>query len=170
MKHWENVDYQAISKAHIRDGTLFVSFCKNEDQVELGLRSILPFVSEVLLKSLDTKSLTVTSYEISIDLGTETKIIPWDKIRVLTDKYFSRYLAQQAEEQARLVVSKLKSLREKKGIKSNELAERSTITAQTISQIEKGIKMWVLPRLRKATCINGLFSWRSSERGGWIRK
>ena len=35
MKHWENVDYQAISKAHIRDGTLFVSFA-NEDQVELG--------------------------------------------------------------------------------------------------------------------------------------
>ena len=113
MKHWENVDYQAISKAHIRDGTLFVSFA-NEDQVELGLRSILPFVSEVLLKSLDTKSLTVTSYEISIDLGTETKIIPWDKIRVLTDKYFSRYLAQQAEEQARLIGIKLKSLRRRR--------------------------------------------------------
>ncbi|HNP22623.1 MAG TPA: helix-turn-helix transcriptional regulator [Panacibacter sp.] len=154
MKHWENVDYQAISKAHIRDGTLFVSFA-NEDQVELGLRSILPFVSEVLLKSLDTKSLTVTSYEISIDLGTETKIIPWDKIRVLTDKYFSRYLAQQAEEQARLIGIKLKSLREKKGIKSNELAERSTITAQTISRIEKGHQDVSFTTLRKLLASMG---------------
>src|SRR5207237_2756029 len=120
-----------------RDGTLIVSFA-NEDQVEITLQSLLPFAAEKSVKALTTNNLTVTPYEITIDMSDEEKIIPWDKIRVLTDKEFSRFLAQQAEEQAKLIGIKLKRLREKKGIKSNELADRSGITAQTISRIEKG--------------------------------
>lgn len=154
MKHWENIDYQAISKAHIRDGTLIVSFA-NEDNVEISLQSLMPFVTEKVVKSLGTENLTVTPYEVTVDLGTEEKVIPWDKIRVLTDKEFSRFLAQQAEEQAKLIGIKLKRLREKKNIKSNELADRSGITAQTISRIEKGHQDVSFTTLRKLLASMG---------------
>ena len=154
MKYWESIDYQAIANAHIRNGTLMVTFA-NEDKVELGLQSLLPFVSERSLKDLATENLTVTPYEISILLGSEVKEIPWDKIRVLTDKEFSRYMAQQAEEQAKLIGVKLKRLREKKGMRSNELADRSGITAQTISRIEKGHQDVSFTTLRKLLASMG---------------
>lgn len=154
MKHWDNIDYQAISKAHIRDGALEVSFA-NGDQVEIDLRSLMPFANERVLNTVQSDDLKVTSYEIAIDLNSEIKMIPWDKIRVLTDKDFSRFLAQQAEEQAKLIGTKLKRLREKKGIRSNELAERSGITAQTISRIEKGHQDISFTTLRKLLASMG---------------
>ncbi len=47
-------------------------------------------------------------------------------------------MVEQAEIQAREVGKKIKKpLRERRGIKSNELADRSGLTAQTISRIEK---------------------------------
>jgi transcriptional regulator with XRE-family HTH domain/Zn-dependent peptidase ImmA (M78 family) len=154
MKNWENIDYQTISKAHIRDGTLRVLFA-NGDQVDISLQSLIPFATEQALKNLQTDNPKVTPYEITIDLNSGLKVIPWDKIRVLTDKEFSRFMGEQAEEQAKLVGIKLKRLREKKSIKSNELAERSGITAQTISRIEKGHQDVSFTTLRKLLASMG---------------
>ncbi len=154
MKHWENIDYQAISKAHIRDGTIVVFFA-NGDKVEIELKYLLPFVSQQQLNKIRTENLEITSYEIKFDLVNEEKVVPWDKIRVLTDKDFSRFMAQQADDQAKLIGIKIKRLREKKGIKSNELADRSGITAQSISRIEKGYQDVGFTTLKKLLASMG---------------
>lgn len=154
MKNWENIDYQAISKAHIRHGTLFIRFANN-DEVSIALQSLLPFVNEKVIEKIHDEDVLVKPYEIEIDLNTEKKFIPWDKIRVLTDKEFSRHMSELAEEQAKLVGIKIKRLREKKGIKSNDLAARSGITAQTISRIEKGHQDIGFTTLRKLLASMG---------------
>ncbi|MDP9046980.1 MAG: helix-turn-helix domain-containing protein, partial [Bacteroidota bacterium] len=154
MNYWENINYQTIEKAMVRDGTLVTSFA-NGDTVEISLQSLLPYISEELIKKIKSEDIHNNSFEIEIETGSDIRLIPWDKIRVLTDKEFSRFLATQAEEQAKLIGIKLKRLREKNGIRSNDLAERSGITAQTISRIEKGHQDISFTTLRKLLASMG---------------
>lgn len=154
MNHWESIDYQTISKAHIRDGTLTVMFA-NGNEIKISLQSLLSSLPEEEISQVTEDDLVVFPYSIKIDIESETREIPWDKIRVLTDKDFSKYLAQEAENEAKLIGIKIKRLREKKGIKSNELAERSGISAQTISRIEKGHQDIVFTTLRKLLASMG---------------
>ena len=154
MKQWESLDYQTIAEAQIRDGTLMVKFA-NGDYTEISLQSLLPFLNASIIKNLKTDNLQVSPYEIGVEVNSELKYIPWDKIRVLTDKEFSKNLSVEAEDQAKLIGIKIKRLREKKNIKSNELAERSGITAQTISRIEKGHQDISFTTLRKLLASMG---------------
>ena len=138
MKSWETISYQTIKKVSFYNKELTVEF-ENGDIVSFEIKALLPFVSETELNDLSENSVTWSSYDIHFSLKEDKNIsIPWDKIRVMTDKEFSRFIAEKAEEQAKLIGVKIKRLREKKGIRSNDLAERSGITAQTISRIEKG--------------------------------
>lgn len=137
MKHWENINYQTIINASISNGTLNVDF-ENGDHVKIGLGSLIPFASSDVIKKLSTEDLDFSSFEICIRENGEERVISWEKIRVLTDSEFSRFLSQQAEDQSKLIGVKLKRLREKAGLKSNNLSERSGITPQTISRIENG--------------------------------
>lgn len=138
MKNWETITYQTIRNASLQNNMLEVEF-NNDDKVKIDINSLLPFVDEGVVKLLNRGSVQHSAYEVNFKLDDEKDIsIPWDKIRVLTDKEFGRFMAEKAEEQAKLIGIKLKRLREKKGIRSNELAERSGITPQTITRIEKG--------------------------------
>jgi transcriptional regulator with XRE-family HTH domain len=153
MNNWEQIDYQTIEDAAVNNGVLTTTFT-NGDVVDIPLSSLLS-LSEVLLKKIDDEDIHNNSYEIEILVNEEPYLIPWDKIRVLTDKDFSKFLAQQAEEQAKLIGVKLKRLREKKGLKSNDLADRSGITAQSISRIEKGHQDVSFTTLRKLLASMG---------------
>lgn len=137
MKYWENINYQNIQDAIVDNGKLITTFV-NGDQIMLPLSTLLSTMPSKILNEITAEDLHYTPYQVSIQLESEVKTIPWDKIRVLSDKEFSRFLAGEAESQAKLIGIKIKRLREKKEIKSNELAERSGISAQTISRIEKG--------------------------------
>jgi transcriptional regulator with XRE-family HTH domain/Zn-dependent peptidase ImmA (M78 family) len=148
MDKWNDISYQTMQNAEIRNGNLAVTFA-NGDVAKVDLHTILSFASQAELSKLKTENVQWTSYEIKIDMESQTRTIPWDKIRVLTDKEFSKSLAQKAEEQAKLIGVKIKRLREKQGLKSNELAERAGITAQTVSRIEKGHQDVSFSTLRK---------------------
>src|SRR5438132_1533948 len=102
MKPWEKISYQNIRSATIMEDFLIVTF-ENEDVVKLNLQSLLPSVSQRLLKTIPNEDLNFTSYEVAITIEGEAKSIPWDKIRVLSDKEFGRFLADKAEEQAKLI-------------------------------------------------------------------
>jgi transcriptional regulator with XRE-family HTH domain/Zn-dependent peptidase ImmA (M78 family) len=99
--------------------------------------------------------MTYNSFEILIPAKPKEIEIPWDKIRVITDKDYSKHVALLAEEQGRLVGIKIKRLREKKGIKSFELADRAGITPQTISRIEQGRTDVSFANLRKILAAMG---------------
>lgn len=154
MKKWEDINYQTINSATIRGGTLITSFA-NGDVTEIALQALLPNLPDEIIRNIKADNIHFNSYQIEIEIEAEPKFIPWDKIRVLTDRDFSKYLAKEAEEQAKLIGIKLKRLREKKNIKSNDLADRSGITAQTISRIEKGHQDVGFTTLRKLLASMG---------------
>jgi transcriptional regulator with XRE-family HTH domain len=150
MNNWDNNTYQRIDSVNLQNKYIEVLF-ENGDNVAIELKSILPI-------SFDDSEIEITndSYDIFIKNERENTIVPWSKIRVLSDINFSKYMAQLADEQAREVGKKIKSLRERKGIKSNELADRSGLTPQTISRIEKGHTDVSFATLRKMLAAMGL--------------
>src|SRR4051794_18661625 len=123
MERWENTMYQRINKAEIAKHDLVVTF-ENGDVSYIEVKAVLPF-EKGIENDVRNEHLTYNDYEVILTVDEEKYRIPWDKIRVLTDKDFSKYLADEAEKQAKLIGVKLKRLREKKNIRSNELAERS---------------------------------------------
>jgi len=133
MNKWNNTSYQKIVNAKLAHNQIVVSF-ENGDIVKIP--------KEVLIQKNVSKivwdKLKHHPFEIIIPAKPEPIEIPWDEIRIVTDKEFGKYLAKRSEKQSKLIGSKIKQLRKRKGIKSNELAERAGITPQTISRIEQG--------------------------------
>lgn len=133
MKHWENKDYQIIETVQLVNDTIHISF-KNGDSVTLLVERLLPpgFVYN------DDEVLLDADNHIVIPTKNSQFLIPWDKIRILTDSKFGEFMAAESEKYAKRIGSKLRAIREKKGIKNIELANRSGLTPQTITRIEKG--------------------------------
>lgn len=133
MKKWDHPEYQKIIAAEINNGQLTVGFA-NSDKVKLPISTIIPAtISEILFEKVH-----FNSYEIILPTNREDIEIPWDMIRAVTDKEYSKFLADEGENQAKAIGIKIKRLREKRQYKSNELAELSGFTPQTISRIEQG--------------------------------
>ena len=133
MTNWNKIDYQRIKSVLLEQNSLKVEF-EDGDIAIVSIDSLIPdIISDVKLDNM-----SYNAYEIIIPAKPNNIEIPWDKIRVITDKEYSKHIASLAEEQAKLVGIKIKKLREKKGLKSFELAERAGITPQTISRIEQG--------------------------------
>lgn len=133
MKPWQDSKYKRISSAEKENGFLLVSF-ENGDAVRVPITAI-NLHGEV---TLDWNQLSCTPFEIVVPSQKNELAIPWDKIRAITDRDFSQYLAKQSEEVAKKVGAKIRALREKAGLKSGDLAQRSGLTPQTISRIETG--------------------------------
>jgi len=150
MNNWDKNTYQRIEHAILLNDSIEVLF-ENGDETKVSLKSVLPFSFDG-----DSIEMDYNSYEILIKNGQSEIAIPWSKIRVLTDVEYSKYMVDQAEEQAKEIGKKIKALRERKGIKSNELADRSGLTAQTISRIERGHTDVSFATLKKMLAAMGL--------------
>src|SRR5436190_23124743 len=133
MKPWNDVAYQRITSAESLGDNIVVHF-ENGETSEVANRVLIPFD----FSDIKWDDIKYNPFEIIVPAQPEPIHIPWDKIRVLTDKEFAKDLANRSEKQSKLIGLKIKRLREKKGIRSNELAERAGITPQTISRIEQG--------------------------------
>lgn len=150
MTNWNSTSYQRIKDAKFTDNNVIVSF-ENGDVIKIPKRSLLAFETE----NIDWNKLIFNPYEIVIPASPYALEIPWDKLRVITDKEFGKHLAEKSEEQSKLIGVKVKRLREKKGINSKELAERAGITPQTISRIEQGHTDVSFVTLRKILAAMG---------------
>ena len=133
MTRWNNTSYQRIKSARFANNKVVVSF-ENGDVIEVPIKHLMPFN----INNIEWNKLNFTAFEITVPANPQSVEIPWDKLRVITDKEFGKYLAEKSKEQSRLIGVKVKLLREKKGINSKELAERAGIAPQTISRIEQG--------------------------------
>lgn len=133
MIRWNDTSYQKIKDAKFAMDNVIVTF-ENGDLIEIPKGNLIPFG----ITDIEWGKLNFSPFEIIIPASPNSFEIPWDKLRVITDKEFGKYLAEKSEEQSRLIGVKVKRLREKKGINSKELAERAGITPQTISRIEQG--------------------------------
>ena len=150
MRHWNNTSYQKIKDARFANNNIVVSF-ENGDVIEIPKGNLIPFG----VTDIEWSKLNFNPFEIIIPASPNSLEIPWDKLRVITDKEFGKHLAEKSEEQSKLIGVKVKRLREKKGINSKELAERAGLTPQTISRIEQGHTDVSFVTLRKILAAMG---------------
>lgn len=150
MNNWDKNTYQRIEHVILLKDSIEVLF-ENGDEAKVSLKSVLPISFNETHLEMD-----FNSYEVILKNDKDLTVVPWSKIRVLTDLEYSRYMVEQAEEQAKEIGKKIKGLRERKGIKSNELADRSGLTAQTISRIERGHTDVSFATLKKMLAAMGL--------------
>lgn len=150
MIRWNNTSYQKIQDAKFNNENVIVSF-ENGDVITVPKEVLIPFG----INDIEWEKINFNPFEISIPASPKSFEIPWDKLRVLTDKEFAKYLAIKSEEQSQLIGIKVKRLREKKEISSKELAERAGVTPQTISRIEQGHTDVSFATLRKILAAMG---------------
>lgn len=150
MKNWNNPKYQRISQIVIENDMLIVSF-EDGSIARIKAQSVLP----PHVQQAQWNLMTFNAYELTIPTEHGNIEIPWSTIRVLSDEEYSAYLAEMAEVQAKKIGRRLKTLREKRGIKSKELAERTGITPQSISRIENGKHDVSLTTLQKILTVMG---------------
>ncbi len=150
MIRWNSSKYQFIKNVETTSKEVVVSF-ENGDVIALPKSTLIPFGYE----NIEWDKVTHSPFELRIPATPNTIEVPWDKLRVITDKEFGKHLAERSEEQSKQIGVKIKRLREKKGIKSNDLAERAGITPQTISRIEQGHTDVNFSTLRKILAAMG---------------
>jgi transcriptional regulator with XRE-family HTH domain/Zn-dependent peptidase ImmA (M78 family) len=150
MGNWDNIDYQKIISATINGEMLSVGFADGA-VVKLAFTTLLPPQSV----DIDKTSLSFSDYEICFNASPEDLVIPWDRIRVLTDADFAKEMVKQAEDNNMLTGKRLKALREKKNMKSSDLAAIAGLTPQTISRIERGHTDVSFGTLRKILAAMG---------------
>ncbi len=102
MNYWDEYLYQKITEVRNLNGSITVIF---------GNLDILDISKKVLYhgnNDLDWDNMFFNSFELIIpSFDKEEVVIPWDKIRVITDPKFSHYLASKAEERADSIGEKL---------------------------------------------------------------
>jgi len=130
---WDTPKYQRLRTVEIVSDQIRIGF-KNGDIVSIAKEALVPSGFSLL----SWGSISFNAYEFIIPAFPYDIIIPWDAIRVLTDIEFSKHMAAKAAEEAKGIGRKVRSLRKGKKLKSKELAERTGLTAQTITRIEKG--------------------------------
>jgi DNA-binding Xre family transcriptional regulator len=130
---WDTQPYQRMVCAKYGQGELSVQF-ENGDCVSLPIASL----SRPSTERANWDAVTATPYEIVVPAAEGQVEIPWDTIRLLTDKEFDAYWAKAAEESARKTGTRLRELRERRSLSVEELAARAGITAEQLSRLEAG--------------------------------
>ncbi len=143
------LDYQRINTADHRDGMLVVLF-------EDGFRATVE-VTQLIPDGVGARwdALVVAQYEIGVPTPQGEVEIPWSTIRVLTDARYAEHLAAAADEQARHVGRRIRALREQRGLKSKDVAQRAGITPQSLSRIEHGRHDIVFTTLQRILAAMG---------------
>lgn len=147
---WDELAYQRIASVAYADRCVTVCF-EDGQRVSIEARRLLP----ERVHEADWTTLEHDEYEMRVQTAAGTCEIPWDTIRVLTDKGFSAHRAAAAEEEARLVGRRIRELREHRHLSSKDLAERAGITAQSLSRIELGRHDVVLTTLERILAAMG---------------
>jgi transcriptional regulator with XRE-family HTH domain/Zn-dependent peptidase ImmA (M78 family) len=129
---WDEPTYQRLAHAHGEGFDLVVKF-ENGDDICIDARRLVD-----LDRPPEWRQLVVGDLEIEIPTDAGAIAISWLDLRALTDTEFAGHLAQQADEQAQQVGHRLRLLRERRGLRSGELAKRAGISAQSLSRIERG--------------------------------
>lgn len=141
---WDDSEYQRIAVVAFEDGELSVTF-ENGETVVIEAQSILP----PAVAQPNYKKLAYDAFEIRIPTNSGVVEIPSSRIRILTDGAYSAYLAKVAEEQAKKIGRRIRTLRKSRGLTTSELASRAGIARQSLSRIENGKHDVIFTTLRK---------------------
>jgi DNA-binding XRE family transcriptional regulator len=147
---WNRRGYQRMARVAWDAPDLFVDF---EDGTRARLdaeRLLLPDDGPV-----EWDQLTWSPYEIAVPGPYEVVVIPWSRIRVLTDAEYAAHLAAAAVAEARQIGLRVRELRKARGLTGKELAARVGIPSQALSRIERGEHNGELPAIEPLLAAMG---------------
>lgn len=143
MARWDTTDYQRMVAITPEKKALHVDFAD-------GTSADVKYTS--LPQSRDNPDWAhahLNPFEISVPTSSGEVEIPWSTFRVLTDPEYSAHLARAAQDKAREIGTRIRQLRQTRGLSGKELASRAGITAQSLSRIENGHHDVVYRTLRR---------------------
>jgi DNA-binding Xre family transcriptional regulator len=149
-KKWDNPGFQRIAAVKVEQDNLLVYF-EDGTVAKIESHQILPPV----VQQPQWDRLRFNSYEIFLPTENGELEISWSTIRTLADAEYSAHMASVAEEQAKKIGHRIRELRQRRGLKSKELAERAGITPQSLSRIENGKHDVVFKTLQKILSAMG---------------
>jgi DNA-binding XRE family transcriptional regulator len=134
-KKWEDRDYLTISEVSVLNDKMQIEF-RNGHRVELAVSALAPLG----LGSVDWKQVYVSDdrLHINVPAAPQEFVIPWHRVRCLTDKEFARHMAECASNQAKYVGVRLRELRKRRHLTQAQVAERAAIEPGNLSRIENG--------------------------------
>jgi DNA-binding XRE family transcriptional regulator len=131
--HWNHRGYQRMARVEWQAPNLVVHF-EDGTRACLEARRLLGPDDE----PVEWHRLTWSPYEIAVPGPYEVVVIPWSRVRVLTDAEYAAHLAAAAADEARLLGARVRQLRKARGLTSKVLAARAGIPPQHLSRIERG--------------------------------
>lgn len=143
MARWDTTDYQRMVAVKPEDNGLRVDFADGTS-AEVAYASLPQFGDNP-----DWAHAHVNPFEMTVPTPSGEVEIPWSTFRVLTDPDYGAHLARAAGDEAREVGTRIRQLRQTRGLTGKELASRAGITAQSLSRIENGHHDVVYRTLRR---------------------
>jgi hypothetical protein len=92
-KDFSDSKYQNIKAAVIVDDEVIIRF-ENYDEVAIKINTLF---------NNNDFQVAYSKHEIVIRNTVQPAVIPWDKIRTITDKDFNKYLVKEAEKNSKLL-------------------------------------------------------------------
>ncbi|HZS02221.1 MAG TPA: helix-turn-helix transcriptional regulator [Chloroflexota bacterium] len=137
---WNRRGYQRMARVAWQAPELVVEFEDGSRAAIAADRLLLPDDGPV-----EWDRLTWSPYEVAVPGPYEVVVIPWSRIRALTDPAYAAHLAVAAETEARQIGCRVRELRQARGLTVQELAERAGIAARALARIEGGEHAGPLP-------------------------
>lgn len=155
IRIWDTADYRRIAQVDGEaDGQVHILFYDGALITVHSAQIEPPCVDERLL--WETAAVGDGHWQIDV-LGEsgDLYVIPWRVVRALTDDAFAAYLAECAEEQARLIGKRLRKLRHGRGFTASALAERAGLEPSAVHNLEYGHDDYVLATIGKCLAALG---------------
>jgi DNA-binding XRE family transcriptional regulator len=153
-KDWDRAAMRFASARYVdRQGMLDVTF-ENGDHFLVAVESVVPLVSHVPLarpgSRIASSATTLTSFDwtkmrisetgdvLEVPANDNVIEVPWDRIRSVADPAFRAHLADRAEERARRIGGRIRSMRLEAGLTPLALAEKVGVPREVITNLEAG--------------------------------
>jgi DNA-binding XRE family transcriptional regulator len=130
---WYEPNYSKIVRASHNDGWIEIAFGDGTVASVEASRLVPSSVSKP-----DWTRLTSSESELIVPVAGDTLEIPWSAIRALTDPDYEEHLRKEESEQTRRIASRLKQLREARGLSAKTLAQSAGVEPETMGRLERG--------------------------------
>jgi DNA-binding XRE family transcriptional regulator len=130
---WNRPGYQRLARVAWQRPDLMVDFAGGTRARVEASRLLLPDDGPV-----EWDRMTWSPYEIAVPGPAEIVIIPWSRLRALTDPAYAAHLATSAATEAHQVGQRLRQLRKARGLTVPQLAARVGVSAHDLACIERG--------------------------------
>ena len=135
QKKWDNRNYLLLQTVNLSGNKLNIEF-DNKDTVQIMCSALAP----PGLNRIHWAKTTISSDRLHLVVPAEPSNfeIAWYVIRSLTDTEFATHMVERATRQSEYIGTRLRQLRERRGLTQAQVAGRAKIQPANLSRIENG--------------------------------